>query len=178
MKKNALLFCLLALVIVLTGITSVYADDVVTLRFQDWRLAEEPAASALKAIIDAFEEAHPNIKVELEPVTNSERVEKFNNQVRAGEAPDVVRFNVTEVPTEISMGAFEELDQFMEAEGGIEAFYEDFAQFLVETGNYLLAHFGQRLNAPSSNRKSYSPICLIPASSNHGFAFVLLTMTC
>ncbi len=129
--KKTLLYCLLALVVVLVGVNSVYADDVVTLRFQDWRLAEEPAASALKAIIDAFEEAHPNIKVELEPVTNAERVEKFNNQARAGEAPDVVRFNVTEVPTEISMGAFEELDQFMEAEGGIEAFYADFAQFLV-----------------------------------------------
>ena len=106
MKKNALLYCLLALVVILASVNSVFADDVVTLRFQDWRLAEEPAASALKAIIDAFEEAHPNIKVELEPVTNAERVEKFNNQVRAGEAPDVVRFNVTEVPTEISMGAF------------------------------------------------------------------------
>jgi multiple sugar transport system substrate-binding protein len=107
------------------------ADETVTLRFQDWRLAEEPAASALAAIIAAFEEAHPNIKVELEPVTNAERVEKFNNQVRAGDPPDVVRFNVTEVPTEISMGAFEELDKYLETEGGIDAFYEDFSQYLV-----------------------------------------------
>lgn len=105
--------------------------EVVTIRFQDWRLAEEPAATALTTIIKAFEGAHPNIKVQLEPVSNAERVEKFNNQFRAGDPPDVVRFNVTELPTEISMGAFAPLDKYLEAEGGIDAFYKDFSAYLI-----------------------------------------------
>ncbi len=40
------------------------------------------------------------------------------------------------------------------------------------------SRIGQRLRDPSSSRKSYRPICLIPASSNQGFALVLLTMIC
>lgn len=129
MKK--VLFALLfsAMLVFCCACVAFADDETVTLRFQDWRLAEEPAASALAAIVSRFEAVHPNIKVELEPVTNSERKEKFNNQVRAGDPPDVVRFNVTEVPTEIAMGAFEPLDQFMEE--GMDAFYADFAQFLV-----------------------------------------------
>lgn len=106
--------------------------EVVTIRFQDWRLAEEPAASALAAIVEEFEAANPNIDVQLEPVSNSERIDKFNNQFRAGDPPDVVRFNVTEVPTEISMGAFEPLNSFMEAEGGMDAFYADFSPYMVK----------------------------------------------
>ncbi len=133
-RSNLLLFSLVLTLfasLFSAALVQVEAEDIVELRFQDWRLAEEPAASALGAIVAAFEEAHPNIKVQLEPVTNTERIEKFNNQFRAGDPPDVVRFNVTEVPTEISMGAFEPLDQFLEAEGGIEAFYADFSQYLV-----------------------------------------------
>ena len=40
------------------------------------------------------------------------------------------------------------------------------------------AHWIQRLRDSSSSRKSYNPICLIPVSSNHDFALVLLTMIC
>jgi ABC-type glycerol-3-phosphate transport system substrate-binding protein len=106
-------------------------DEVVTIRFQDWRLAEEPAATALGIIIAEFEAAYPNIHVQLEPVSQSDRVEKFNNQFRAGDPPDVVRFNVTELPTEISMGAFEPLNQYLEAEGGVDEFFSDFSAALV-----------------------------------------------
>jgi len=129
--KKLLSVLIFSIISIFCYATLVFAEDeVITLRFQDWRLAEEPAASALASIVTRFEEAHPNIKVELEPVTNSERKEKFNNQVRAGDPPDVVRFNLTEIPTEIAMGAFEPLEQYMQE--GIDAFYADFSQYLVK----------------------------------------------
>ncbi len=112
-------------------VTEPKTDEVVTIRFQDWRLAEEPANSALQIILSEFEKAHPNIKVQQEPVAQGERVEKYNNQLRAGDPPDVVRFNVTELQTEIAMGAYEPLDRFLEAEGGVDSFFEDFAPFLI-----------------------------------------------
>ena len=109
-------------------------EEVVTIRFQDWRLAEEPAATALKNIITEFEEAYPNIKVQLEPVANTERIDKFNNQYMAGDPPDVVRFNLTELPSEIAMGAFMPLDSYIEKEGG-DAYLEDFVEFQVDVAS-------------------------------------------
>ncbi|MEA4909612.1 MAG: ABC transporter substrate-binding protein [Chloroflexi bacterium] len=122
------------------------AEEPVTIRFQDWRLAEEPAATALKYLITEFEASHPNIKVALEPVSNAERVDKFNNQFRAGDPPDVVRFNLTEIPTEVAMGALLPLDSYIEQAGGDE-FLGDFTQYMTDVATvdgqvYAIPHEG------------------------------------
>lgn len=118
----------------------------VTIRYQDWRLAEEPAATALKNLVSVFETSHPNITVELEPVSNAEKITKFNNQVLAGDPPDVVRLNLTDIPTEVAMGALLPLDAYIEKAGG-QDFLSDFSQYMVNVATvdnkvYAIPHEG------------------------------------
>ena len=59
------------------------AADPVTIRFQDWRLAEEPAGPSLTRMVNEFMAANPDIKVQLEPVSVKDKVDKFVTQARA-----------------------------------------------------------------------------------------------
>jgi multiple sugar transport system substrate-binding protein len=124
-------------------------QEPVTIRFQDWRLAEEPAATALKNLVNEFEASHPDIKVALEPVANKDRIDKFNNQFRAGDPPDVVRFNLTDIPTEVAMGALLPLGSYVENAGGQE-FLDDFSKYMVDVATvdgevYAIPHEGDAL---------------------------------
>lgn len=121
-------------------------QEQVTIRYQDWRLAEEPAATALKNLTSAFEASHPAIKVVLEPVANADKITKFNNQVLAGDPPDVVRLNLTDIPTEVAMGALLPLDQYVKKIGSQE-FLSDFSQYMVDVATvdgklYAVPHEG------------------------------------
>jgi ABC-type glycerol-3-phosphate transport system substrate-binding protein len=75
----------------LFSVNSGNAADPVTIRFQDWRLAEEPAGPSLTRMINEFMVANPNSKVQLEPVSVKDKVDKFVTQARGGNPPDVVR---------------------------------------------------------------------------------------
>jgi len=103
----------------------------VTIRFQDWRLAEEPANTALRVIIDAFMAANPDVIVEYEPVSSGERRDKFVTQFRGGDPPNVVRGNITDVPVWDAMGALQPLDSFVEAAGGKD--YTDlYTEYMID----------------------------------------------
>jgi multiple sugar transport system substrate-binding protein len=139
-----------------TAITVPSSQEQVTIRYQDWRLAEEPAATALKGLVKDFEASHPNIKVVLEPVANADKITKFNNQVLAGDPPDVVRLNLTDIPTEVAMGALLPLDQYVQNAGG-QTLLDDFSKYMINVATvnghiYAIPHEGDAFVLYLNNR--------------------------
>ena len=106
------------------------AADTVTIRFQDWRLAEEPAGPSLTRMVNEFMAANPNIKVQLEPVSVKDKVDKFVTQARGGNPPDVVRVLTTDVPSFQAMGAVLNLEPMIAKAGG-KAYKDQFSGFLI-----------------------------------------------
>ena len=106
------------------------AADPVTIRFQDWRLAEEPAGPSLTRMVNEFMAANPNIKVQLEPVSVKDKVDKFVTQARGGNPPDVVRVLTTDVPSFQAMGAVLNLEPMVAKAGG-KAYKDQFSDFLI-----------------------------------------------
>ncbi|UCF89795.1 MAG: extracellular solute-binding protein, partial [Desulfobacterales bacterium] len=132
--KKAIRYLFLLSLILGIMLCSVYireaAAATVTIRFQDWRLAEEPAGPSLTKMVDEFMAANPDIKVALEPVSVREKVDKFVTQARGGNPPDVVRVLTTDVPPFQAMGALLNLEPFVEKEGG-KAYKEQYSDFLI-----------------------------------------------
>lgn len=105
-------------------------QEPVTIRYQDWRLAEEPAGPSLTRMVEEFMEANPDIVVELEPVSVGEKVDLFVTQARGGNPPDLVRVLTTDVPAFVAMGALRSLEPFVEEAGG-EAYKDQYTDFLI-----------------------------------------------
>jgi multiple sugar transport system substrate-binding protein len=123
----------LPLVLLGAGLLSVgpsSAAGPVSVRFQDWRLAEEPAGPSLTRMVTDFGKANPDIKVELEPVSVRDKVTKFVTQARGGNPPDVLRVLTTDVPSFQAMGALLDLEPLVAKAGGA-ALKEQYAAFLV-----------------------------------------------
>lgn len=128
-------FVSIAFIPVLLAGVLFYADsgtaaDPVTIRFQDWRLAEEPAGPSLTRMINEFMAANPNIKVQPEPVSVKDKVDKFVTQARGGNPPDVVRVLTTDVPSFQAMGALLNLEPLVNQAGG-KAYKDQFSDFLI-----------------------------------------------
>jgi len=64
-------------------------------------------------VIPAFEEKHPNIKVEAQAVPYNEFRKKLLTAIAGGTAPDVIRSDIIWVPELAEMGALVALDEFM-----------------------------------------------------------------
>ena len=60
------------------------AQEQVTLRFSDWHLTEDVWNKSLTEAMAIFEEEHPNIKVEMEPVSYGEKETKYTVESEAG----------------------------------------------------------------------------------------------
>ncbi|MBN8883946.1 MAG: sugar ABC transporter substrate-binding protein [Salana multivorans] len=54
--------------------------------------------------LDAFEKAHPGIKVELSLVSNDQYLTKFANSIRAGSVPDLINFDIINAPLLATQG--------------------------------------------------------------------------
>lgn len=112
-----------------------------TIRFQDWRLAEEPAGPSLTRMINEFMAANPDIKVELEPVSVKDKVDKFVTQFRGGNPPDVVRVLTTDVPPFQAMGALLNLEPFVDKAGG-KSYKDEFSDFLINAVTFQGSLYG------------------------------------
>lgn len=125
------------------------SDAKVTIRFQDWRLAEKPAGPSLAEMVQAFMKENPEIEVVLDPVSVNDKLNKFVTQSRGGDPPDVVRILTTDVPGFVDMGFLLPLDKMVEKAGG-KAFIQDFSAYLVKAMTmkgmlYGLPHEGDAL---------------------------------
>jgi multiple sugar transport system substrate-binding protein len=66
-------------------------DNVVTIKWTNWDSAEQTGKAATDALVQAFEASHPNIKVEIEPISFSDFEQKLLLQIRSGQSPDVIQ---------------------------------------------------------------------------------------
>lgn len=62
----------------------------VTIRLQDWHLAEKAWGAFERTMVDDFKKANPNVEVELDAVPYGETLNKFLVQTKAGQPADVV----------------------------------------------------------------------------------------
>lgn len=112
-----------------TAPTTAPAKPQVTIRYQDWRLAEEPSQTTLTKMVNEFMAANPDVKVELQPVASADKVNTFVTQARGGNPPDVVKVQITDLPSFQAMGAVLNLDPYI-AEAGGQTYKDQFIDFL------------------------------------------------
>lgn len=148
MKRKSLLLTLSISVLMLLAITFTVGATT-EIRFQDWRLAENPAGPTLKDIVEKFEQENPDIDVILDEVSVNDKIDKFVTQARGGKPPDVVRILTTDVPGFVRMGLLRPLDDLVEESGG-DSLTNEYNQFLIDAmtinGNlYGMPHEGDAL---------------------------------
>jgi ABC-type glycerol-3-phosphate transport system substrate-binding protein len=122
---------LLGTVLVAFLLATIAAEAKVSIRFQDWRLAEKPAGPSLTEMVQAFMKENTDIEVVLDPVSVNDKLNKFVTQSRGGDPPDVVRILTTDVPGFVEMGFLLPLDKMVAKAGG-KAYIEDFSPYLVK----------------------------------------------
>jgi ABC-type glycerol-3-phosphate transport system substrate-binding protein len=62
----------------------------VTLRFMTHNTLEKPAGDYLRQVVDAFQTAHPNIKIAVEDTPNADVFTKLTAAAAGGDIPDVI----------------------------------------------------------------------------------------
>ena len=71
-------------------------------------------------IIRRFEEANPDITVQLEPVSGSDYYGRLLTQIAANDAPDIMNIGDDAVPRFVMSEAFLPLDDFIAGEDGLD----------------------------------------------------------
>lgn len=99
-------------------------------------------------IIRRFEEANPDITVQLEPVSGSDYYARLLTQIAAGDAPDIMNIGDDAVPRFVNADAFLPLDDFINGDDGLDT--SVYLPGLLEPG----AWDGQQWFLP----KDYSPL--------------------
>ena len=120
------------------------ASEVITLRFQDWRLSEETPSKIADGLIADFEKENPNIKIELDPVTYDDHVEKFSTQAMGGAPPDIVAVVISDIPQLASQ--LLDLTKYVKDSGIMSLIYPNLDGFCLHEGKY----YGIPLNVASA----------------------------
>ncbi|THV29583.1 ABC transporter substrate-binding protein [Glycomyces paridis] len=110
-------------------------DGTVTLRYAFW---DDPQRPALEAMIDAFGEDHPDIRIELEQTPWDEYWPGLDSQFAGEAAPDVFWNHVSRFPAYASSGVLLPLTDRIEESGlGTAAYPEDlYASWQFEGDQY------------------------------------------
>jgi len=94
------------------------AAEPVTIRYIDWMLTNEPENTAVRRVIEGFEKENPGIKVQFDPTPYDQYVTKIFVQMKAGQAPDVIKMSETILAGWIGEGTLRKLDSFIADAGG------------------------------------------------------------
>lgn len=111
-SKRLILFVgLISMMLLLSVLQSFAQDDVVTIRVMSFFAFDNPEVE--QAVVDAFEETHPNINVILEHESFDNIFTKFRTLFAGGDAPDVLSTNYEQLTSFASLGAIEPLDEYI-----------------------------------------------------------------
>ncbi len=80
------------------------SGDQVTLRFMWW--GGDARNEATLAVIDQYQQLHPNIRIEAEMNSDQGYVDKVSTMLANGTAPDIMQQNVDSLPDFVSRGDF------------------------------------------------------------------------
>ncbi len=90
-------------------------SEPVTIKVMSYFAYDNPEVE--QAVVAAFEEKYPDIKVELESVPLSDIILKYKTLIAGDEAPDVMSMNLENSYTFASLGAMEPLDEWITSSG-------------------------------------------------------------
>jgi ABC-type glycerol-3-phosphate transport system substrate-binding protein len=105
----------------------------ISIRFQDWRLAEEPSGSILRGIIAEYEKAHPDVSITIEPVSAADRKKTFIVQSEGKSAPDLSRCVPADIPDYADKGYLFALDGLAAGDSGFASRYQP---HLIKAGTW------------------------------------------
>jgi len=114
-------------------------EEEVTLVFSDWHLTEPHWEASLKEAFETFEAEHPNINLELDYVSYGDKDTKYATEIQAGAGPDVIHLHAYSLRSFIERGFLQNLDAFIEQEGGDEflsAWYPQTLEMMQHEGSY------------------------------------------
>jgi multiple sugar transport system substrate-binding protein len=99
----------------------------VTISFSSW-IGEEPG---MQTLLKKFQEAHPNITVELQNVPAEQANQKLTTQIAAGNPPDVAYLDASTVASFASRSALVDLDNYASRSDVVDPadYVEAFATF-------------------------------------------------
>ena len=126
---------LLGIIAVLATIAAVVWPDIrqaasgkIMLRIATW--GWEGAPEAFKAVIDEFEKAHPDVRVELEYAGYTEHVQRLWTQIAARATPDVAMVNPDAMRLYQARGLLMPLDEFADRDPAFR--FEDYYELAWE----------------------------------------------
>lgn len=99
--------------VLMAAASSAWAQDKVTITFANWADAENATRPGIEKIIQDFEQTHPNITVQSQPISFSEIARQLVLRVRAGNPPDVSELQGNDVILLGLTGKLEPLDGFL-----------------------------------------------------------------
>lgn len=107
-------------------------DGEISLKF--WRAGTDPLENQYwKRVISEYEEAHPNVTIELTEIPWGDEIEtKLSTAFVGNTAPDVISFSIASVAARASLGHYLSLDEFIENWDG----KDDLIDKVVEAGIY------------------------------------------
>lgn len=114
MNRKLIVLVVLALVLAAAGSAftgKVHAADTVTISY--WNTHSDAEAAALDKLIQEFEAANPNIKIEATKYAYDDFKKALLTAIAGGTAPDVVRMDIVWVPQFAKQGALLQLDTAM-----------------------------------------------------------------
>ena len=119
-KFSVPIYVLLFFCILVIGITSTkVAEAEEKIRFSYWGQTIE--VEMVKGFIADFEKENPNIKVEIDVIPWDQYSNKLFTAFAGGVAPDVIRAGVEWIPSFITKGIYEPLDEYITGPDGIDA---------------------------------------------------------
>jgi multiple sugar transport system substrate-binding protein len=106
--RNLFLFIILVLSFVLSACQPKPSGNI------SFMVSGDPAElAAYQTLVDAFQKAHPEIKVEVIAVPSSDYMKRFSADVTAGNPADVVLINYRRYAGFANMGALEPIDPYL-----------------------------------------------------------------
>ncbi|MBN1964943.1 MAG: extracellular solute-binding protein, partial [Anaerolineae bacterium] len=124
----------------LAGSTSTASSQAnqVTLVFSDWHLTEAHWEATLRDAFVQFEQAHPNISIELDCVTYETKDARYEAEIEAGVGPDVLHLHAYALRAFIERGYLLDLTGFIQAEDPdfLDAWYPQTLEFMQAAGHY------------------------------------------
>ncbi|MFD2879875.1 ABC transporter substrate-binding protein [Paenibacillus rhizoplanae] len=101
------------------GASSAPKEEKVSLTF--WRNSGNDAEnSAYDKLVASFNEAHPNIKVEMSPIPYADYDTKLRTSIASGSPPDIMAVDGPNMASYAQAGALQPLTAFFKKDGNLE----------------------------------------------------------
>ena len=131
MKKLAAL--ILCLILACSFALTAQADEVVTIQFMNWGMAEDTTIPAFQAMIDAFNASHPSIHVESIAEAYNSYLDQTLILNASNEMPDCLQVHNSMVSAMVSAGALTDLNGYISDETRAD-FYSNLMDALTYEG--------------------------------------------